>query len=97
MNANTAVILLMCAIGLGSFQPTAAQAQSQADQTAGFKNALAAYNAKCSGVTASQTALYQQCATDKAKLDTQQKSLSSSSGQIPLQMRGGSHGGSNDD
>ncbi|HUE19107.1 MAG TPA: hypothetical protein VMQ63_04990 [Stellaceae bacterium] len=97
MNANTAVILLICAIGLGSIQPTSAQAQSQADQTASFKNTLAAYNAKCSGVTVSQAVLYQQCAADKAKLDSQQKSLSSSSGQIPLQMRGGNHGGGNDD
>jgi hypothetical protein len=97
MKVNTAVILLICAIGFGSIQPISAQAQSQADQTASFKNALAAYNAKCSGVTASQTALYQQCAADKAKLNAQQKTLSSSSGQIPLQMRGGSHGGGGDD
>ncbi len=95
MNVNTAVLLLICAIGLGAIQP--AQAQSSADQAASFKNALAAYNAKCSGVTVSQAALYQQCATDKAKLDSQQKTLSSSSGQIPLQMRGGNHGGGNDD
>jgi uncharacterized protein HemX len=98
MKLKSFVILLACALGLGAVQP--AQAQS-ADQTA-YQKSLAAYNAQCSGVTSSNAALYQQCAAQKAKLDSQKQKLSSAggqttSGQIPLQMRGGSHGGGNDD
>lgn len=93
------VIPLALAAGLGAIQPVPAQAQS-ADQAA-YQKSLAAYNAQCSGVTASNATLYQQCVAQKAKLDSQKQKLSSASGQpasgdIPLTLRGGSHGGSDD-
>jgi hypothetical protein len=103
MNVNASVILLACVIGLGSIQSASAQAQNQVtDQTAAYKKDLAAYNTQCTGVTSSQAALYQQCAAQKAKLDSEKEKLSSAggqntTGQIPLQMRGGSHGGGADD
>jgi hypothetical protein len=90
------LIPLALAACLGAVQPALAQAQS-ADQAA-YQKSLAAYNTQCSGVTSSNAALYQQCAAQKAKLDSQKQALSNASGQnangqIPLQMRGGSHGG----
>ncbi|MGO9787456.1 MAG: hypothetical protein ACLPL5_11715 [Stellaceae bacterium] len=98
MKLKSFVIPLALATGLGAIQP--AQAQS-ADQAAYQKN-LAAYNAQCTGVTASNATLYQQCAAQKATLDSQKQKLSSAggqttSGQIPLQMRGGSHSAGGDD
>jgi hypothetical protein len=103
MKLNTSVILVACAISFGAAQPAAAQAQNLApDPSAVYKKDLAAYNTQCTGVTSSQAALYQQCAAQKAKLDSEKGNLSSANGQnttgqIPLQMRGGSHGGGADD
>ncbi len=97
MKSKFFVIPLALAAGLGAVQPVPARAQS-ADQ-ATYQKSLAAYNAQCSGVTASNAALYQQCAAQKAKLDSQKQKLSSgkpASGDIPLTLRGGSHGGGDD-
>jgi H+/gluconate symporter-like permease len=63
------------ALGFGALQPTPARAQS-ADQ-ATYQQSLAAYNAQCSGVTSSNAALYQQCAAQKAKLDSQKQKFPS--------------------
>ncbi len=103
MKLKSFVIPLTLAAGLGAIQPTLVQAQSSvADQTAAYQKSLAAYNAQCAGVTSSNAALYQQCAAQKAQLDSQKQKLSNAggqttSGQIPLQMRGGSHGAGGDD
>jgi hypothetical protein len=103
MKLNTSVILVACAISFGAAQPALAQAQNLAsDPGAVYKKDLAVYNTQCTGVTSSQATLYQQCAAQKAKLDSEKEKLSSTSGQnttgqIPLQMRGGSHGGGADD
>ncbi len=100
MKLKSFVIPFALATGLGAIQPAPVQAQS-ADQAA-YQKSLAAYNAQCTGVTSSNAALYQQCAAQKAKLDSQKQKLSSAggqttSGQIPLQMRGGSHSAGGDD
>ena len=72
------VIPLALAAGLGAILPALAQGQSSiADQTAAYQKSLAAYNAQCSGVTASNASLYQQCAAQKAKLDSQKQQFPS--------------------
>jgi hypothetical protein len=61
-------IFVVGLVGIGSLGPALADS-SQPDTIDAWKNDKAAHDARCNGVTASQAALYQQCATEKTTLD----------------------------
>ncbi len=61
-------ILVVGLVGVAGHGPVR-PALAQMDTVDAWKNDKAAHDARCNGVTTSQAALSQQCATEKAALD----------------------------
>jgi hypothetical protein len=73
MNPRLSVMLLAGLIGLGPVQSAADD--NKEDSEAALKMDIAAHDARCRGVTASQADLHRQCAAEAARLDTRKKRL----------------------